>query len=84
MDCQTGVVSVYAKPQEEFVERASNVRWAARKSGMSAIHVQVGFRPGLPEVSARNKIFAAMRLGKTSGAAGGIHPVLGPESGDIV
>ena len=30
MDCQTGIVSIYAKPEAEFVERAARVVKAAR------------------------------------------------------
>ena len=37
MDCQTGIVSIYAKPQEEFVERVSSVLQAARAAGMAVI-----------------------------------------------
>src|ERR1700722_9659257 len=89
MDCQAGIVSIYAKPQEEFVERASSVLRAARSAGMPVIQVQVGFRPGLPEVSDRNKLFAAIKSSSQhqklcEGAAGAIHPKLGPEPGDIV
>ena len=32
MDCQAGIVSMYVKPPEEFVERASSVLRAARKA----------------------------------------------------
>jgi len=89
MDCQAGIVSIYAKPQEEFVERASSVLRAARSAGMPVIQVQVGFRPGFPEVSGRNKLFAAIKSSPQhqklfEGAAGAIHPKLGPEPGDIV
>ena len=89
MDCQAGIVSIYAKPQEEFVERASSVLRAARSAGMPVIQVQVGFRPGFPEVSDRNKLFAAIKSSSQhqklfEGAAGAIHPALGPEPGDIV
>jgi nicotinamidase-related amidase len=89
MDCQAGIVSIYAKPPDEFVERASVVLRAARKAGMPVVHVQVGFRPGLPEVSSRNKLFAAIKSSSQhqqlfQGAAGAIHPALGPESDDIV
>lgn len=88
MDCQAGIVSMYAKPPEEFVARASRVLRAARKAGMLVVHVQVGFRPGLPEVSARNKLFSALKSSPQhqklfEGAAGAIHPALGPEPGDI-
>ena len=89
MDCQTGIVSIYAKPAEEFLERAATVLRAARKTGISVIHVQVGFRPGLPEVSGRNKLFAAIKSSSQhqklfEGATGAISPALGPETGDIV
>lgn len=47
----------------------------------------VGFRPGYPEVSARNKIFGA--LARNSGTAGDeramqIHPEVAPEPGDTL
>lgn len=89
MDCQAGIVSIYVKPPEQFVERASTVLRAARKLGMLVVHVQVGFRPGFPEVSGRNKLFAAIKASPQhqklfQGAAGVIHPALGPEPGDLV
>jgi len=61
MDCQAGVVSIYAKPQESFLERCSSVLQGARKAGMAVIHVKVGFRPGLPEVTMRNRLFASIK-----------------------
>jgi len=89
MDCQAGIVSFYAKPQEEFIARASDVVRAARTAGMPVIHVQVGFRPGLPEVSARNKLFGGIKSNPQhqsffQGASGAIHPALGPETNDLV
>jgi nicotinamidase-related amidase len=89
MDCQAGVVSIYIQPPEEFLERASSVLAAARKAGIKIIHIQVGFRPGLPEVSSRNKLFAGLKANVQhqrlfQGAAGAIHPALGPEPDDIV
>jgi len=89
MDCQAGIVSFYAKPQEEFIARASDVVRAARTAGMPVIHVQVGFRPGLPEVSARNKLFGGIKSNPQhqsffQGASGAIHPALGPEASDLV
>ena len=53
------------------------------------IFVQVGFRPGLPEVSGRNKLFASIKSSSQhqqvfQGAAGAIHPLLGPAPTDIV
>jgi nicotinamidase-related amidase len=62
MDCQTGVVSIYAKDEEAaFLTRAASVLNHARATGMTVIHVQVGFRPGLPEVSSRNVLFGAIK-----------------------
>lgn len=89
MDCQTGVVSIYAKPQAPFLERCSSVLRAARKVGMPVIHVKVGFRPGLPEVSSRNRLFASIKSSPQhqklfEGSSGDIHPTLGPEPDDIV
>jgi len=89
MDCQTGIVSIYAKPPEEFLERAATVLRAARNTGMTVVHVQVGFRPGLPEVSGRNKLFAAIKSSSQhqklfEGSTGAINPALGPEADDIV
>jgi len=89
MDCQTSIVSIYAKPQEEFLARASSVLRAARAAEMTVIFIQVGFRPGLPEVSSRNKLFAAIQTSPQhqslfQGSAGMIHPALGPEPKDIL
>jgi nicotinamidase-related amidase len=89
MDCQTGVVSVYAKPQDDFIMRASDALRAARTAGMLIVQVQVGFRPGLPEVSGHNKLFAAIKSSKPhqeffQGSSGAIHPALGPEPADII
>ena len=89
LDCQTGVISVYAKPEGDFVTRASSVLNAARNVGMTVIQVQVGFRPGLPEVSDRNKLFGAVKASKPhqeffQGSSGAIHPALGPKPDDIV
>ncbi|HXY06373.1 MAG TPA: isochorismatase family cysteine hydrolase [Terriglobales bacterium] len=89
MDCQTAIVSIYAKPPEEFLARVSSVLRAARAKGMPVILIQVGFRPGLPEVSHRNKLFAAIQSSPLhqslfQGSAGAIHPALGPEPNDII
>jgi nicotinamidase-related amidase len=89
MDCQAGIVSIYAKPPEEFLQRSASVLQAARRAGMPVIHVQVGFRPGLPEVSPRNKLFAAVKSSSRhqelfEGPAGAIHPALGPQPEDIL
>lgn len=89
MDCQAGIVSIYAPLPEEFANRAAAVLAAARKAALPVIHIQVGFRAGLPEISSRNALFAAIQSSPQhqqffQGASGAIHQALGPEPGDIV
>jgi nicotinamidase-related amidase len=89
MDCQSGIVSIYAGSDPGFLERAAGVLRAARSAGMLVIHIQVGFRPGLPEVSSRNKLFSAIKTSLQhqklfEGVAGALSPALGLEPGDIV
>ena len=89
MDLQTGIISIYAKDDAGFVERAASVLGKARELGMHVIHVQVGFRKKLPEVSSRNSLFAAIKNSERhqrlfEGDLGAIHPMLGPAGDDIV
>jgi nicotinamidase-related amidase len=89
MDCQSGIVSQYVKPPDDFLGRASKAVTTARRAGIPLIHVRVGFRPGLPEIGERNKLFAAVKSSPQyqklfDGPAGEVHPALGPEAGDIV
>jgi nicotinamidase-related amidase len=88
MDCQAGIVAAYAQPAEDFIGRAVSALHAARTAGMPVVHVQVGFRPGLPEISPRNKLFAALNSPEwrkfMEGPLSSIHPALGPEPADIV
>ncbi len=88
MDCQAGIVAMYTNP-EEFLARAAAAAGAARKAGMVVIHVQVGFRPGFPEASERNKLFGAIKSSPQwqkffQGDSGKIHPALGPQPDDLV
>lgn len=89
MDLQTFIVSQYAKEPEAFLARVASVLQRARASRMTVIHVQVGFRPGLPEVSPRNMLFDSIRANPKHrqaflGPAGAIHPAVAPQEGDIV
>ena len=62
MDCQTGIVSIYAKENKDsFLARVASVLNHARATGMTVIHCKVGFRPGLPEVSSRNALFGSIK-----------------------
>ena len=88
MDLQAGIVSIYVKDQE-LLARAASVLQRARASGMRIIHVQVGFRPNLPEVSSRNLLFAAIKSSPQHqrlfrSPTGAIHAAVAPEPDDIV
>jgi nicotinamidase-related amidase len=75
--------------QEAFLSRVAGVLEHARAQGMMVIHIQVGFRSGLPEIGSRNPLFNALKASPQrqqmfQGELGAIHPSLGPESDDIV
>ncbi len=62
MDCQSGIVSIYTREgKDAFLVRVASVLNHARAMGMTIIHIRVGFRPGLPEVSSRNALFGAIK-----------------------
>jgi nicotinamidase-related amidase len=90
MDCQAGIVSIYTKDDKDaFLARAASALTHARSAGMTVIHVQVGFRPGLPEVSSRNLLFRAIKSSAQhqqlfQGALGAIPPAIAPKEGEIV
>ncbi len=58
MDVQEGVVERLGSP--ELLERLSAALEAARACGVRVIYVVVGFRPGYPEISPRNRTFSAL------------------------
>lgn len=90
MDCQTGIVSIYAKDYKDaFLTRAATVLNHARATGITVIHVQVGFRPGLPEVSSRNILFGAVKSSPQHQKLfqepySTIPSIIAPKEGDIV
>ncbi len=89
MDMQNGIVAAYAGANPDLISRAAEVLERGRALGMMIIHVQVGFRPGLPEISPRNPLFSAIRNSERhqqlfQGSGGAIHSALGPEPNDIV
>ena len=62
MNCQAGIVSIYTREgKDAFLVRVASVLNHARATGMTIIHIQVGFRPGLPEISSRNALFSAIK-----------------------
>jgi len=89
MDLQAAIVSIHTKGQGDLLTRVASVLEAARDRGLSAIHVQVGFRPGLPEISSRNSLFSAIKYSVQhqrlfQGSAGAIDPAVVPQGEDII
>jgi nicotinamidase-related amidase len=86
MDVQRGVVERFAEDRG-YLERLSQAITAARGAGIPVVYVIVGFRPGHPEISARNRTFsAAAAAGRfvEGSPATEIHPAVAPAPGDLV
>ena len=86
MDVQNLIVDLY--PDPAYLPRLREAIGAARAGGVPVIYVVVGFRPGYPEISPRNKMFGGM-LGRPAGPAGDdravqVHADVAPEPGDLV
>jgi nicotinamidase-related amidase len=89
MDLQNTIVSIYTKGHDDFLPRIVALHNLARERGMGVFHVQVGFRPGLPEISSRNALFGAIKNSPEwqrifQGPAGAIHPAVAPQGSDIL
>ena len=85
MDVQRAVVDRF--PDPSYLPRLREAIGAARPAGLPVIYVVVGFRPGYPEISPRNKTFGELaRSGRIAAGDPGteIHPDVAPESGEIV
>jgi len=84
MDVQRVVVDRY--PDPGHLPRLSEAIRAARTAGIPVIYVVVGFRPGYPEISNRNKMFGPLARSGIVGSdeATQIHPDVAPEPGDVV
>jgi nicotinamidase-related amidase len=89
LDLQSTVVSIYTKGHDDFLPRIAGVHSWARNRGISVIHVQIGFRPGLPEIGSRNPLFAAIKNSTQwqqifRGEAGAIHSAVAPLGDEVV
>jgi nicotinamidase-related amidase len=86
MDVQRGVVERVAD-EPGYLTRLQQAITAAHASGIPVIYVTIGFRPGHPEISPRNRTFSAVassgRFAEGDPAAE-IHPAVAPEPGDLV
>jgi nicotinamidase-related amidase len=59
MDVQQGIVDRFAR-DEQYLPRLASAISAARAAGIQVVYVTIAFRPGYPEVSERNRSFAAI------------------------
>ena len=86
MDVQRGIVERFAD-DPGYLQRLAGAITAARGAGVPVVYVVIGFRPGHPEISARNRTFSAVAAAGrfTDGdPAAGIHPAVAPGPGDVV
>lgn len=87
MDAQNGIVSRIETGSERLLANLHAATTAARAAGIPVIYVRVAFRPDAPEISMRNRSFAALAGSGGMGVddeATQIHPSLAPQEGDIV
>jgi nicotinamidase-related amidase len=86
MDVQNGVVERFAPESAPLLVALGRAVSAARAAGVPVIYVRVAFRPGAPEISGRNRSFAALaatgQMG-TDDPATAIHPAVTPAPDDI-
>ena len=89
MDLHSSIVPIYTQSDPGYITRVASVLRAARERGMRILHVQVGFRPGMPEVSERNVLFAAVKSNPQwqqlfLGPGGAIHPAAAPAGDEVI
>jgi len=82
MDIQLGVVDRIAD-SAAFLARASQAVRAARSHAVPVIHVVVGFRAGMPEVSAQNQTFSGLKQQPMPFLIEP-QPAIAPEGSDVV
>ena len=86
IDVQRGVVERFAE-DPGYLERLSRAITAARGAGIAVVYAAVAFRPGHPEISARNQTFSAVAAAGRfveGSPATEIHPAVAPAPGDVV
>jgi len=86
MDVQAGVVERVPGSERALPQLAKAIS-VARSAGIKVIYVTVQFRPGHPEVAARNKTFAAVAEGdglREDDASTSVHSSVTPQPGDLM
>lgn len=83
LDVQRVVVDRY--PDPDYLPRLRKALEAARSAGVPVVYATVGFRPGYPEVSPRNKMFGGLAGSGRAAPGDGleVHPELTPRPDDI-
>jgi nicotinamidase-related amidase len=81
MDVQEGIVERFG--DSALLPHLGRAIAAARAAGLLVIYVKVDFRPGFPEVSARNRAFSQVTKGGFLGDKAGVHPEVAPQPGDV-
>lgn len=87
LDYQEMLVANYVDDREECLTRVLQFLESVRSKSIPVIFVTVGFRPGFPEVSDRNKVFSSVRDGGRflyGDVATRIPELLGPTDTDLV
>lgn len=89
LDVQAALVTIYTKDSTEFLPAVASAIEHSRRVGAHLVHVRVGFRPGFPEIHARNRLLAAIKSNPEhrqifEGAWGAIHPAAAPQGSEIV
>ncbi len=87
MDVQNGIVERLGSAGAALLDRVAAALEAARHHGLPVIFVRVAFREGAPEISPRNRAFAALTSAQTmseSAPATQVHAAVAPRPGEIV
>jgi nicotinamidase-related amidase len=82
MDVQPGILDRIPDPAA-YVARVTHAVRAARDHAVPVIHVVIGFRPGMPEVSARNLAFSGAKQQRPAFLSDP-RPAITPEGSDVV
>ncbi len=82
MDVQAGIIDRVPDPAA-LLARVSEAVRAARSHNIPVIHVVVGFRPGMPEVSAQNQSFSGLKQQPPAFVIDP-RPAITPEGSDVV
>jgi nicotinamidase-related amidase len=85
MDVQQGIVRNF--PSESYLPRLAGAIAAARSASVPVVYVGVKFRPGHPEISARNKVWSAVAAANAMLAGTEpteFAPEIAPQDGDVI